>query len=559
PSLGQTAVHYSLGSGVANLLDTIPNAAINAANLGIAAYGVGKHVLTGSTDLPDTIDPNKFAGWSKLAHATGLINDDYAPTTTTGRAMDAGIQGAVGAVFNPAAGARTAVQNLALPTIRQVAASGAASVAGSLARDGASHIDTGNSDLNNAIQTAAATGAGALANKIPASRVPFANAPAVNTPINRIPATVSAGRAVNGYPPDQINAASNQAKISAAAGNPITAYEALQQQEPVPNPNYRLQQQQQMAEQSNNGQNPLNDMMRERPQNVQNHFESVVGKPAQQSGTVATVTSQMRDAAKKALDARAPAGIVGTDNQPLTSPAAPGSLADPLPAIANAKTMQDITDAIMPRVPGDLGPDQIHQALSEINAQNPDITGKFMNQALHHEMDAAKAASPGPNAGALFAKNVAGTPQQRDNTLQAFESSGGDRTAMENFLNTAQAQGYRIPSGPPAAEPSMLGSAAAAVSSPQSGGPKFMTDLSGRLSSSHLAQALAGRASTVDDTVNLAQGGEGASSNSPVSRAMILNALSSSPQRQAQALQLTSPPAQDSGEDEESKEGQEAQ
>ena len=532
PSLGATALRYSIGSGVANLLDTIPNAAVNVANLGIAAYGVGKHVLTGSNDLPDPIAADKLAGFSKLAHATGLIDEDYAPTTVAGRAMDAGIQGGIAALANPSAGARTVAQ-YALPSMRQVATSALSSSAGSLARDASTHIDTGSPLANSIIQNTAATAAGAAMNKLPTAKLPFTNGQVGSIPVTQIPAAMNATKVLNQYTPAQIAAASAAAKKSAAGRNTVSAYEALQDQSPVPNPNPRLQQQQYAIEQSNGGNNQLAKMVANRAQNVQNQFDSAIGQPAAPNADAATVTvtSQMRDAAQKALDARTSSGILDANGQPVAAKnAAPTSLADPLSGIANAKTMQEMQDALLPRDPGDIGPDQIHQALSQIDAQSPGLSRQFVNQFLNREMEAAKQQAPGPQVGAVFTQNVAGTPQQRNNVLQAVETSGGDTNALANLFDTTHAQGYRQSTGQVAAGPSLTNLATSVIAQPASAIPSATQMINGYLSNKYLAQALGSGANTVDDLVNLSQGNL---SPPPTPRAMLLDALGSASERQA--------------------------
>src|SRR4051794_31849229 len=73
-----------VAKGAAGFGDLLPNTAVNLANLAIAGYGMGKSVLTGSSDLPDLIPSDALSGWSKLGHAAGVIDDDKDPTTGLG-------------------------------------------------------------------------------------------------------------------------------------------------------------------------------------------------------------------------------------------------------------------------------------------------------------------------------------------------------------------------------------------------------------------------------------------------------------------------------------------
>ncbi|MGI9158920.1 MAG: hypothetical protein ACR2K1_04125 [Saprospiraceae bacterium] len=109
PSYGAVALNAPY-RGIANVADTLLNAPVNLANLGIAGYGTLKGVL-GGTDLPETMPTPDYVrrGMEKI----GLVRD--LPNMTPGqRVLDVGIQAATGGAIMPGGGFANAPRNALL-------------------------------------------------------------------------------------------------------------------------------------------------------------------------------------------------------------------------------------------------------------------------------------------------------------------------------------------------------------------------------------------------------------------------------------------------------------
>jgi hypothetical protein len=285
PALSDTALKYSAGSGVANFLDAIPNAITGAANLGIAAYGVGKHALTGSNDLPDTLPPDLLSGYSKIGHATGLINDNYAPVTPAGKVTDMTTQTLTGGGINPAAIARNAARGAVLPIIRDLSAATASGVGAGVANVATQNVNTGNTTLDNAIKIGSTAAGGMAPGGLIAAR---------GTAGDR------AAAAINGVSPENMALAKVLAQKAADQGSPITGYEAIQAQTGT---NPKMQTQQRVVEQSDAAANNLTPMMQARPQNNTTLFNNAVDQIAPQSSYPDTLAGRLQTASQKAIQA----------------------------------------------------------------------------------------------------------------------------------------------------------------------------------------------------------------------------------------------------------------
>lgn len=311
-----------VAKGAAGFGDMAGNAVVNAANIGIMGYGLVKHKLTGSNDLPDTIDPTIASGYSKLGHALGLINDQYDPVTMPGRIVDAigQVTGAGG--VNPksltnsvtpimkgiatpwAKGAVTALYNNAGSISRQVATPVISGVGSGVGSELTRGVDTGSPLLDSIIKTGAAVGGG------------FIGAPLAA----RGTAGDRAAAAMNGVTDDQIAQANTLLQKSADAGSPITGYEAIQA---VTGANPKMQVQQRLAEQSDAAAKKLTTMMQSRPANnaalmdrVTANIPTSSAPPDTLAGTLQVAANDSITAARQAGNANAAPYYATTSNDP---------------------------------------------------------------------------------------------------------------------------------------------------------------------------------------------------------------------------------------------------
>jgi hypothetical protein len=124
-----SAVEFTLGNvfkGVAQVAGLPMEALKNVGNLGKAGYGVAKHELTGSTNLPEPDESYVGdAGWIEdKIRKLGLITKASDPTSTGGRYLAAGIQNLPAALGIPGRAAQLPAKAIAALT------SGAGSVLG---------------------------------------------------------------------------------------------------------------------------------------------------------------------------------------------------------------------------------------------------------------------------------------------------------------------------------------------------------------------------------------------------------------------------------------------
>jgi len=281
-----------VAKGAAGLADSIPNALVNAANLGIAAYGVGKHVITGSTDFPSTIAPDALSGWSKIGHAAGLIDDNKNPTNMPERIADAVGQVVGGGGVNPRSLASSGARILEAPTsfsaygplARDIIAPIAAGTGMGVANEVTRGVDTGMPWLDTTIKTGASLAGGMLPGAVVAAR---------GTAGDR------AAAALSGITPEQIGQAKILAQRAAEQGSPITAYEALQH---VTGANPKMQVQQRLAEQSDHAATTLTPIMQSRPANNAALMDQVTSGIARGSASPDTLAGTLQQAAQDSID-----------------------------------------------------------------------------------------------------------------------------------------------------------------------------------------------------------------------------------------------------------------
>ena len=611
PSLSGTALRYSAGSGLANLADMIPNGLVNAANLGIAGYGAVKGAL-GSKDLPELIPSDALSGWSKIGKATGLINEDYAPTTSGGKIVDFTTQALTGGGINPAAIARNASRGMIKPVVRDLAAALSSGVGAGLGNVATQDINTGNTSLDNAIKVGGTLLGGATPSTIIAARGSAGD---------------RAAAATNGVTKEQLSLADALAKKAAANGTPITGYEAIQS---VTGLNPKMQTQQRIAEQSDAAAKNLTPMMQARPSsnaaafgktidgiapaemfpdtlagrlqtaaqkaiddargygnalasryyakssndpNVKipaNDWNTLTSDPAIQAalkavkndpfsglGKATEGSVQWLDAAKKWLDSQGQSKAQAGDRYAASTRSGAankitGTVDPVIPEYAKARAliadnMQNnvipmeqsqigklarsddfATQAqeLLPRKPLDVNQHVIDRTLNTIRTPaDPDIGKQFLGQALRADFNES---NQGVNAmgGSQFAKLVSDNPQQRQNLVQALQSSGADSGGLENLLDIFKAQGYKPP----------VNSATTANASELSAmGGRFFThpletigmgvdSWRNGMAAKDLARALASGGDSVSDINNLARAN---GAYSPVKQQMLINLLNS--------------------------------
>lgn len=233
--------------GVAGFGDMAGNTLVNLANLGIAGYGVAKHEITGSNDLPEPIPADTLSGFQKLFRAGNLINDKAEPTTGAGRVVDFTGQVLGGGGINPRAAVTALAKGKVAPLVRDLTTPTVGGVAGGLAAEGVRDNVDPNAwwapAANAVIPMAAQMGAG-----YPTARMSSAGTRAAQTTKN--------------VTPQQWEQAQALGAKAAAMGAPITAAEALQQ---VTGTNPGLQSLQRVTEQSTPGVNMIAPEMAKRP------------------------------------------------------------------------------------------------------------------------------------------------------------------------------------------------------------------------------------------------------------------------------------------------------
>jgi hypothetical protein len=116
PSIGMAAV-TGVNTLVPSMLGLPVDTVTNIANLGIAGYGVAKHALTGSTDLPEPLPP-QIGGSESIARGinTVLGEDVFSnprPDSKAAEMLHTGAAVTSGALVSPASSMRQAAVNAA--------------------------------------------------------------------------------------------------------------------------------------------------------------------------------------------------------------------------------------------------------------------------------------------------------------------------------------------------------------------------------------------------------------------------------------------------------------
>lgn len=281
--IADTALKYSAGSGVANLLDMPGRGVTAAGNLVRMGAGVAGHKL-GILDEPLSVMPPDSLdvatpGFKKL----GLINDAYAPTTAGGKVVDFTTQAITGGGVNPAAVSRNASRGMVKPIVRDFAAatlSGAGAGVGNVLTE---NIDTGSQLFNDIIKTVGTVGGG---------MVPGGAIAARGTGGDR------AAAALQGVTKEQLALAKALQDKALSGGVPLTGYEAIQG---ITGLNPKMQTQQRVAEQSDAAAKTLTPMMQQRPQNNSAMFERTTGGIAPKEQFPDTLAGELQSTAQNAI------------------------------------------------------------------------------------------------------------------------------------------------------------------------------------------------------------------------------------------------------------------
>lgn len=302
-----TAVRYSAGSGVANLLD-LPGRTVTAAgNLVRMGAGVAgnKLGLVNASEMPATIPADQLDVFNPALRKAGVINDDYAPTDTAGRIVDFTTQAITGGGVNPAAVARNAKRGAVLPIVRDVGAAAASGAGAGVGSEVAGKVQTGNESLD-ALVRIGGTFAGGMA--------PGGVAALRGTAGDR------AAAAIKGVTAEQMKAADKRAKLAAALENPVTGFEAIQS---VTGINPKMQTIQRVTEQADAAAKTLTPMMQNRPKANSIMFNKAVDQlaapetyPDTLAGSLKTSAEKSITAARKAGNAKAEPYYTNSSNNP---------------------------------------------------------------------------------------------------------------------------------------------------------------------------------------------------------------------------------------------------
>jgi len=289
-----TAVRYSAGSGVANLLD-LPGRTVTAAgNLVRMVAGVAgdKLGLLKPDQLPETIPPDQLDVFNPAFRKAGLINDDYAPTDAAGRIVDFTTQAVTGGGVNPAAVVRNASRGAVLPVVRDVGAAAVSGAGAGVGNEFASKVNTGNESLDTLARIGGTFAGGVVPGGVIALR---------GTAGDRTAA------AIKGVTSEQLKQADMRAKLAAALDNPITGFEAIQS---VTGANPKMQTIQRITEQSDAAAKTLTPMMQNRPKANSIMFNKAVDQLAAPEVYPDTLAGTLKNAAEKSIAATRKTGNV---------------------------------------------------------------------------------------------------------------------------------------------------------------------------------------------------------------------------------------------------------
>ena len=284
-SIPETMVKYSAGSGVANLIDSIPRAAVGLYNLGRAAYGVTGHALgmLNADQMPDVVEPKWQSPANILFRKAGIINDVYAPTTAGGKVGDFVTQAITGGGLNPAQLSRNISKGLIKPVVRDIVAptvSGAGAAAGNLLTE---DVNTGNESLDNLVKIGATLAGGV---------VPGGTVAARGTAGDR------AAAALNGVSPDILAKAKLLKAQAIQNGTPLTDYEAIQA---ISGLNQKMQTQQRLGEQSDAANTTLTPIMQSRPKGNSIMFNKAVDSISPEMQDPQALAGLLKKSAEQAI------------------------------------------------------------------------------------------------------------------------------------------------------------------------------------------------------------------------------------------------------------------
>jgi hypothetical protein len=284
--LMDTALKYSAGSGVANLLDTPGRGLTAAYNL----EQMGKGVITGRPQDYPTVDPAMLDFANRGLRKVGAIDDAYAPTTKLGRVVDFGTQAITGGGVNPVAVGKNLVRGSIAPVVRDITAAGASGIGAGIGSNIAEDLPTGNGSADNAIKVGLTTLGGMVPGGIIAAR---------GTAGDRVAA------ATKGVTPEQWTEADRIARLAAQLKNPVTGYEAIQK---VTGANPKMQTQQRITEQSDAAAKGLTQMMQNRPKANAATIENAVSQIAPAERFPDTLAGTLQNAATDAITAARKSG-----------------------------------------------------------------------------------------------------------------------------------------------------------------------------------------------------------------------------------------------------------
>lgn len=407
--VADTALKYSAGSGVANLLDLPGNTLTSAYNL----MQMGRGVATSKPqDYPIT-DPDTLSFAKRWFKRNGLIDDAYAPTTAGGKVADFATQAVAGGGINPAAVARNAVRGVVKPIVRDVAAASASGAGAGLGNVLTENLDTGDPTFDNAAKIAATLLGGATPGGLIAAR---------GTAGDR------AAAATKSVTQEQMALARELKRKAASSGSPITDYEAIQA---VTGLNPKMQTQQRLAEQSDAAASTLTPIMQNRPNAnsiMFNKTANSISPVEQYPDTLAGLLQQAaKDSLQKAKEFRTAAASPDYRAQ-RTSDAEAMGLQDKIPRLENKVNDRLASRADAVQLGGKMS--ALENEMTNISNNYYPVPGmpRFPARYTHQAERAAEAADVVPEAQAIAQWRL-----KEANDLQQKLNETADALAAKNL------------------------------------------------------------------------------------------------------------------------------
>lgn len=284
PDRSDTALKYSAGSGLANLID-LPGRTVTAAGnlmrMGAGYLGNKAGILT-PEQMPQPMDPTSLDFANPAARKLGLVNDQYAPQDGVGHITDLTTQAFTGGGINPAAIGRNLISGMVRPVLRDVIATGLSGAGAGTGVAIANNIDTGNQSLNTGLQAGIPMLTGAAGMPVAA----------------RGTAGDRSAAALRGVTPNQIETAKRIQATANKLGSPVTGYEAIQSATGI---NPKMQTQQRIAEQSDAAATNLTPMMQARPDRNSIIMDNVTAGISPKERFPDSLAGKLQDAAQSAL------------------------------------------------------------------------------------------------------------------------------------------------------------------------------------------------------------------------------------------------------------------